>query len=261
MILKLDCKGQLCLYDCAMAGKIKNIYYNAMDIAAQYLEVIRSRNLFRLLLVLLVIDGIAVSTDLVTTLLKEIDPSLPNWLLWGFRLDVEYNTWAIYGYLKLIVPSLLLAMCYWRSSMISFALLFFPYAYTTIDDMFTIHEDLGKSIGAWSGTNFAIGETIYFAFASIFILSFLAAAVLRAQKEIRADVALMSIGLLAIGFFAVVVNLIEGLLKEVSRFWTHIIGLVDDGGELVISSVVVVLALVIYYKISAMHPNDQSQSA
>jgi len=204
-----------------------------------------------LLVVLLMVDGLAILTDVIATFLKDYNPDLPKWLLWNFRLDVEFSVWAVFGYLKLIAISVLMWLCYRRTGLVSFLLLFLVYFYTTLDDMFTLHEQAGRVLGAWTSTNFAVGETLYFVIVGVFIVSILYRAVSRATKTYHSETWLLAVGLLGIGFFAAFINMIEGLLTGLSRSMLKVFSLIDDGGEMVVSSVIVVLALIVYAKISA----------
>ena len=221
--------------------------------AHDYRPIYKDTSVRAVLLFLLLIDALAVTTDVGVTLLKHQNNSADSWYLDFFRLDTEYGAWAFYGYAKLAAITWLLFAVFSKTRMVSYLLLAMVFAYTTLDDALLIHERAGRAIVA-SGSlaqldgsiGTAVGEVIYFLVAGALILSLLFFAVRSASRPERPHVVVLALLMLAIGFFAVLVNLIEGALTGVSRFGAKASSLLDDGGELMVSSFALVYALSIW---------------
>ena len=135
----------------------------------------------------------------------------------------------------------------------SYLYLAIVFTYTTLDDALQLHERAGRAnetagIIPQSGgfTDIASGETAYFLLVGVMILLCLFFAIRSADDSQRPQVILMALFMLMIGFFAVFIDFIEGAVTGTSRYMGKFLSLVDDGGELVVSSLAVVLALSIW---------------
>lgn len=205
------------------------------------------------LYLLLSIDLLALATDITVTLLKDYNPDLPSWILWDLRIDREYSIWAYYGYAKLAIIALLMSAVYISTRLISYLYLAIVFTYTTLDDALQLHEQAGREI-VTSGIlpqsggfiDIAFGETAYFLLTGVIILSLLFFAIRSAEDSQKPQVILMVLLMLLIGFFAVFINLIEGVMTDTSRFAKKLLSLMDDGGELIVSSFAVAYALSIW---------------
>ena len=211
-----------------------------------------SNRLF-ILYLLLSIDLLALATDITVTLLKEYNPDLPSWILWDLRIDTEYSIWAFYGYAKLAVIALLMSALYMNTRLKSYLYLAIVFAYTTMDDALLFHERAGRAIvssgilpqSGWS-IDMAFSEAAYFLPVGVIILLCLFFAIRSAEDSQRPQVIVMALFMLMIGFFAVFIDFIDGAMNDTSRYVAKFLSLMDDGGELVVSSFAVVFALSIW---------------
>lgn len=203
-----------------------------------------------LLVWLIVLDMIAIGSDVVALAAKELGylsrPDAADF----FRLGAEYGLSGLYGYAKLFVISGLLFTIFRQTGLRSYLFLALTYFYTALDDTFIVHERVGRLLlqlteATGQGGQLFIGlsETAYFLIVGPVIVGLIALAIVRAPDAHRAVVSLLGLLLLAIGFCAVFLNLVEAMLKDMSRYAMYPVSLMDDGGELVFASLATVLAL------------------
>ena len=205
--------------------------------------------LMTLLCILLALDMAAVVSDVLATAAKHLDLLSHDDAANLFRLDTEYGVSAFYGYVKLFAIAGLLALVARRNHSRAFAYLAFVYLYAALDDSLLLHERAGRVLanldrtGLFAGTiGGGLAELAYFAFVGLCILGLLAAALRAARGSDRPAVIILTGLMLVIGFCAVGVNLMEAALADVSRTAMKALSLADDGGELVASTLALILS-------------------
>ena len=202
---------------------------------------------------LIVVDLLAILTDIVVTLIKRsaLEANLETLRL--LRLDSDDGLWAPYGYLKLAAIAALLFGIHRMARQRAYLLLGVVFAIAALDDALLLHERAGRFLVSVSGIDangaqavVGAAETVYFAAVALIVVTMTVVAVRISAGPQRPKVLLLAIFFLAIGFFAVVVNLAEAVLFDVSRMMSKAASLVDDGGELIVSSLALVLAASIW---------------
>lgn len=207
----------------------------------------------KLLIWLLAIDIVAIIVDACATLLKKAGLTGNPDKLAFLRLDSEFGIWAPYGYLKLFVVAGLLFAVWRATEKRCYMLIAVVFGYTAMDDAFLIHERAGRQLSqhidlSAFGTFARVGiaESFYFIVSGSLIVALLFLAVRQARGEHRLNAMVLSVLMLALGFCAVIVNVIESVLMDISRLAAKAVSFIDDGGELVITSFALVLAASLY---------------
>ncbi len=217
-----------------------------------------------LLVVLLALDMAAVISDVLATAAKHLDLLSHDDAANLFRLDTEYGPSAFYGYAKLFAIAGLLALVARQRQNRAFAFLASVFFYAALDDSLLLHERAGRALAGLDTTNLfngsfggGLAEAAYFATVGVFILGLLAAAVHAVKGPDRPAVLILTGLMLVIGFCAVAFNLMEAALADVSRVAMKVLSLADDGGELVAST----LALVLSASLARTGPADGEHRA
>lgn len=199
--------------------------------------------------VLLALDMAALVADVLATAAKHLDLLSHDDAANLFRLDTEYGPSAYYGYAKLFAIAALLAFVWRRRQSRAFGFLAAVFLYAALDDSLLLHERAGRALagldttGLFDGTlGHGLAEAAYFGIVGLFILGLLAAAVRSARGPDRPAVLLLTGLMLVIGFCAVGVNLMEAAFADISRIIMKALSLLDDGGELVASTLALVLS-------------------
>lgn len=202
-----------------------------------------------LLVVLLALDLTAIVSDVLATAAKHLDLLSHDDAANLFRLDTEYGISAYYGYAKLFATAGLLALLSRQRQSRAFALLATVFFYAALDDSLLLHERAGRALasldpmGLFAGTfGHGLAEAAYFGVVGLAILGLLAAAVRTVAGPDRPAVLILTGLMLVIGFCAVAVNLMEAALADISRIAMKALSLADDGGELVASTLALVLS-------------------
>ncbi len=218
----------------------------AMRLCSKFLVKVRSTGPIYLLVVLILVDGIALTSGL------------------GIGFDGGFDFWTNYVHLKLIVASFFFALCIWQRRLWSFVLLLCFYAVSSFYDVAALLENAGQFFGSRLGINFAISDTVYlaiisvplisvlmlaiFALATVFILSILLVAVCKGDRGIQNYLPIFAIGFVAAGFIIIIVDLIEVTYNGASRSIIEFNGSITGRGDLVISTLVLVFALAVYIR-------------
>jgi len=123
----------------------------------------------------------------------------------------------------------------------SWALLF---GYLLIDDSFTVHERLGTEISRYFNFSPALrirpqafGELAVSAFFGLFFFALIGVSYHFSDTSVRRTCRPLFLLLLALVFFGVGMDTIHSMAR--SPVWGHILGIIEDGGEMLVMSVTV----------------------
>ena len=124
---------------------------------------------------------------------------------------------------------------------LSWALLF---GYLLIDDSFAVHERLGTRISSYLNFSPALrlrandfGELAVYALFGLFFLALIGITYYFSDSSIRRNCRPLFLLLLALVFFGVGMDMIHSIAR--SPVWGHILGIIEDGGEMLVMSVTV----------------------
>ncbi len=185
------------------------------------------------LLALLVVDALLIGLDMLSQLQDWPDPR------WSIEQDGGFaERWQ---YLKEALAAALLLQLAWRGESVSrqaclaWALLFL---WVLLDDVLAMHESLGQRLMPEAP---AVGELLFMLAVGLLLLYGILRAHWRAGPEWRPWSYRLELGLLAFAFFAVGVDLLHALVQ--SPLWHPILGLIEDGGEMLCMSALLWIVL------------------
>ena len=152
--------------------------------------------------------------------------------------DGGYAEWFEYALLALIVIMLArLALLYRRSLYVAFLLVFI---YCLADNSLQIHEDLGRLLAGLLGFEPALGlraqdfgELAVWVLFGIPLLGFLCFGLLRSDGRHRTVGLTLTAWFLAFLFFGIVVDMLHRHAMSYGAL-THLVGLIEDGGEMAV---------------------------
>lgn len=164
------------------------------------------------------------------------------------RLDISRD-WSVAEYTeyaKAVAAAIALGVAFAASSRPVFLILAAFFAYLGIDNGFRLHE---AAAGGSAEGAVAPGELVYFvltgaALAALLMLAWPRVAA-RTRDAHRVHVAVMILAILAYGAFAVGVDAVHLFVAHHVAYTDAVLGLLEDGGELVMLSVAVILAVAI----------------
>lgn len=195
------------------------------------------------LVCLLAIDMVFMALHVLQILLLEPGADPSSFLAdprMSLGTDGGYAEW--YGYAKQISSVVVLVLIYRRVRGPAYVAWALTVLVVFVDDFFLVHETLGGEIAERLGLGPAFGlrgqdfgELITWAILGVCLLVVLVIAHRRSAPEVRRDSRVLAALLLALGFFGVVVDMLH--IKATGRL-ERFMGLSEDGGELVVLSVV-----------------------
>lgn len=166
--------------------------------------------------------------------------------------------------MKLTVVSILLAVIYLRTGASMYLILAACFAYACLDDALSIHEQLSYYLAdsLVSIASFARAELhhriqpLYFTAVGIVFASLLAIAWRRNEAVHRHTALVFVIMLCVLTFFAAFVVLIIFLLSGYSRVVRRLVGLIEDGGEMLVITLSCTVAIDVFLRVRYHHSRD-----
>lgn len=142
------------------------------------------------------------------------------------------------------------------------------FGYLLVDDLFEVHESFGLALS--QRFNFPailglrpvdIGELAVTATVGAILLTFIAIGHLRASRSARTDSTVLVALLFALSFFGVVVDMVHVILLTlgVSAYIEWFVALVEDGGEMVVASLMSAFVLARAYPRPSGQAPDHSR--
>jgi hypothetical protein len=162
----------------------------------------------------------------------------------GYPERFQYGKWTFIG--------ACMALCFWRTRNVIYFALALLYVYFLLDDSMSIHELVGGHIVVWTGLRPAFGlraqdfgELIVTAAAGFSFLILCTSAYLgNADPDARHFARRMAALIVLLAAFGVGVDMLH---IELSRFGSPLVdmlcGVIEDGGEMVMASVIAYVAL------------------
>lgn len=179
----------------------------------------------------------------------------------AFSLAQERGYAEILQYIKEYWIALLFGVLAVRQRSVLYlgwSLLFF---YLLLDDSLTIHETLGENarvrLGLQPMFNLRakdFGEVLVSVCVGLFFLFFLAISYRFAKGIPRQTSKYLIIMLFALAVFGIAVDMLHSLLRF-SLFWEPLLAMLEDGGEMVVMSVI---AWFVYKRSESLYPNVNS---
>ncbi|MGH7412622.1 MAG: hypothetical protein ACREKJ_00275 [Candidatus Rokuibacteriota bacterium] len=161
-----------------------------------------------------------------------------------FSITRERGFGETFQYLKEGWIALMLLVLAVRASDVLYAGWSLLFGYLLIDDVFQLHERLGKTVSDRSGflPMFQLraqdfGELAVTAFFASILFVVIGVAHHRSDHEARAFSRSMLVLLVALAVFGVVFDMVQVMFKNPT--WDFAVGIIDDGGEMVVMSVIV----------------------
>lgn len=200
--------------------------------------------------------ALLLGTDILLIAVHLLNRHSPVFSRTDFSITADGGFAEVFQYVKeLWIASMLVALAVraWRSARsrascavyLAWAALF---AYLLADDLFQVHERVGESMAARAGFEGMIGlragdlgQLLVTAFAAVVLLGGVFLGHRWADRTGRAMSASLFVLVLALGGFGVVADTIHALVSSLPVL-DSVLGVLEDGGEMVIMSLAVRLA-------------------
>ena len=162
-----------------------------------------------------------------------------------FSIEMDRGFSEYFQYVKEITIAIFLLLAFKHQRQLAYLSWSFLFLYLFIDDSFSVHEDLGKYlVNTFNlpspGFNLRpqdLGEIIVTLFFASFLLSFIFYSYLHANIDLKITSKFLTIMLCIVAFFGVFID----LLHVAMPFGTSIWGLIEDGGEMITISFLVIM--------------------
>ena len=164
---------------------------------------------------------------------------------WHIGTDRSYA--EMFGYLKMASIVVLLLGTYGLSEKRMYSIWAGIFAYVLLDDALLIHERLGRAVAGPSGSTWAydMGQLVVWILVGIFLLAISIGALVLSSGQNRTNGILLLGTLLALGFFAVLVDLVHVIVQSWFRGADLLFTVIEEGGEQLVLSLAVAVALLI----------------
>lgn len=183
-----------------------------------------------------------------------------------FSLTRDRGYAEIYQYIKEFWLIILFGFLAINKSLTSYLGWFFLSIYILLDDALEIHENLGKAIA--NQLSFIslfnlrpedYGELAVFSTVGIIFLFWLSLSYRASGSQERKNFKSLINILLGLAFFAVLIDLVH-ILADSSSFWKSTLGIIEDGGEHILMSFLLVFVWSISIKIPEFKDNKLSKT-
>jgi hypothetical protein len=159
-------------------------------------------------------------------------------------LGADRGYGELYGYAKLMFSVVVLVVMGIRVPGPAYVAWAIALLVVFVDDSWLVHERLGHELAQWLelAPTFGLraqdlGELLAWTIIGIPLLAILIIGHRLSAPSVRRDSGALAILLLALGFFGVAVDMVQ--IEATGSGWlSHLAGLVEDGGELIVISVI-----------------------
>jgi hypothetical protein len=164
-----------------------------------------------------------------------------------WRVGADRSYAEMFGYVKLASLVVLLLATYGRSKNRMYLIWAGVFAYVLLDDALLIHEGLGHMAAGPSGSRWAwdMGQLVVWILVGMILLAISIGALVRSSGQDRTNGILLLWTLLALGFFAVAVDLVHAIVRSWFRGADLLFTVIEEGGEQLVLSLAVAVALLI----------------
>lgn len=176
-----------------------------------------------------------------------------------FSIETERGFPEHFEYAKTLLCVLALLGCWTRTRQPIYAAVAFAFGFVLADNALEIHEHLGvaaiplfmPAARVFETAPQAIGEAAVYAIAAVVIFGLIALAHRRTEAKHRHRALAFVLLLGALGAFGAGVDLVHAAVGHAHNELDLAFGLLEDGGELTILSVICALSLATYVKLAA----------
>ncbi len=166
----------------------------------------------------------------------------------------------MFNYLKVSIIVAVLTATYLRSRVTPCLIIALCFAYVGLDDSLRIHEQLGAyladslALPAIAGMSAeALGQVLGFAAVGSVITSAFVIGWLYTDATYRRLFLVFAILLCALSFFAVLVDALHQMARSHSRVISGLLGLIEDGGEMLVITLSCWVAFGVFSNVSYHH--------
>jgi len=166
-------------------------------------------------------------------------------LRWHIGSDNSYA--EMFGYAKSLAVVALLISTYRLSRKWMYSIWAGVFAYVMLDDALLIHERLGRAVAGPSSSDWAwdMGQLAVWILVGLILLVITVGSLVRSSGQDRTNGVLLLVALLALGFFAVAVDLAHVIFRASFPGAHQLFTVIEEGGEQVVLSLAVALAVLI----------------
>jgi len=199
-----------------------------------------------IIILLLVIDFIFIFLTIGRSVIDDIFPWYNGFLLnsnWSIENDNSYA--EMFQYAKESIIATMFFLLFVRKQYVICLAFGLVFGYLLLDDALQLHERLGILTAIYFdyfpilGVQAAdLGEITISAVAAFFLLSFVGISHYLSDNFLRKVSRNTFLLLIALGIFGIVIDMIHLAMSQ-CRYWNRILGTVEDGGEMLIMTIIV----------------------
>ena len=166
-------------------------------------------------------------------------------LRWHIGSDDSYA--EMFGYAKAAAVVALLIATHCQSRKWMYSIWAGVFAYVLLDDALLIHERLGRALAGPSSSDWAwdLGQLAVWLAVGMVLLAITVASLVRSAGQDRTNGGLLLVALLALGFFAVGVDLVHVVFRTSFPGANQLFTVIEEGGEQLVLTLAVALAVLI----------------
>jgi hypothetical protein len=168
--------------------------------------------------------------------------------MWEYRMDVERSIPEFWEFLMLLASSALLAFQSIRLRLYSYLIPSLMLLYMAVDGRMELHETLGPAL--WPEHRHA-GEFFFMVGAGSAFLLALAYVISRSSSFQKVELTCFAVLLVIFGLFGVVMDGLHMLLLQFTAYSDQPMAWLEDGGELLIISLMLILTLGAFKRLGA----------
>ena len=217
------------------------------------------KNRFTVLAVLLTIDTVLILADFLWGVAHILDimPGRPKVLMISYDHGIA-ETWNI---LKWAAATTVLMAAAMRACQAATLLLALPTLLMMLDDWLMVHEQMGGLFGQMisreSSVSYITGEIVFALLFACVVYGLLILAWILGDDRSRPAITRFAVLYVALGAFGVGIDALHSLYLEAIGGYSSteaFVGLVEDGGEMLIISIITFVALSLWVRPSAIKP-------
>jgi hypothetical protein len=173
------------------------------------------------------------------------DDATPIHFRW--RIGADHSYAEFFGYAKALAVVALLISAHRLSSKWMYSVWAGVFAYVVLDDALLIHERLGRALAGPSSSDWEwdMGQLATWGVVGLALLAITVASLVRSSGQERTNGVLLLATLLALGFFAVAIDLAHVLFRASFTGASQVFTVIEEGGEQLVLSLAVALTALI----------------
>jgi hypothetical protein len=162
---------------------------------------------------------------------------------WSIRADRSYP--EMFGYAKTTILVALLIIACRLSGKSIYAIWAGVFTYVILDDALLVHERLGRAVAGPSSSTWAwdMGQLVVWVLVGMILLAIAVTGLARSSGRDRTNGVLLLLALAALGFFAVIIDLVHVIARSWFRGSNLLFTVLEEGGEQLVLTLVLALAV------------------